>query len=166
MNQERETSKQEIIQAVVGGVEVRTLAEEYEIPEPTIYKWLEDSDIIDTIRQQREAAVAAAYSNTDEYPTIHDVCSAFDISIATMYRIVHKLNVPKRRPVDDGAKSSREQIVKLYNAGEKVTDIKALTGRSTQYIYDSLHQAGVELRRITMSTLDIPSITISPKDVT
>jgi transposase-like protein len=137
-----QSDRDEAIYAVLQGVPVEAVAKELGVSEPTVYRWMREGGHSKQVRNLRDRKVIHDYEHSDK--GVHAICGDHDISIATLYRILHDNNVELRKPTR--TEEDDDLVVELYKDGETVINIRRITERSFTTIYTILEERGVRLR--------------------
>lgn len=143
--QEKDTILEDLIMMIQNGISVADAAEELGISAITAYSRLKGSNILAGLKAVRDKAVVDAYQSG---APIHTIVRQLGVSQATIYTILYKYDIPRRRksprPITD---EERQTIIRLYQTGESVMGIVAQTKRYLPQIYQVLHNVDIKLRR-------------------
>jgi len=139
-----DTDKDEAILMVLGGMSISSIAEELEISPSTVYGWLLNSNISEQLRQHRNESIVAMY---EEEQPVHAICQQAQVSVGTVYRILHQHGIEMRRTIPEHSNDVDELIVAAYRAGETLTRVRMMAKRSLTYIYKVLDSRLVPRRR-------------------
>jgi transposase-like protein len=131
---------------VKGDITAEHLAEELGTSPPTIRRWITKflPDLRQALRASRHQAVIKDYQDPDI--PIHAICKTHDISQGTLYTILKGYEIPLRRN-SKHREQVKDEVVRMYQNSETILSIELTTGRSTHFIYKTLRQRGIPLRR-------------------
>lgn len=139
-----DTDRDEAILMALGGMSIDSIAEELQVSSSTIYSWLLNSNISEQLRQHRDKSIVEMYV---EGQPVHTICQQAQVSVGTVYRILHKHSIELRRTVVEHSDDVDELIVAAYMAGETLARVGMMSKRSLTYIYRVLDSRLVPRRR-------------------
>lgn len=141
--------RQEAVAMYIEGVDPVDIAAELGTTLVRIHNWIINTDVIATLRSQRNKAIVEAYVSEDNPIAIGEMCKEFGVSQGTIYRVLHKAGVEMRR-VRRGSAQADEldaQVVAMYREGVTIHNIRSSTGYSLNRIYDVIDENKLPRRR-------------------
>jgi len=140
--------RQEAVTMYIAGINPVDIAAELGTTLARIHNWIINTDVIATLRKQRNEAIVEAY--TDKAMSIGEMCNEFGVSQGTIYRVLHKAGVGMRR-VRKGSAQAEELdkvVVRMYTDGSTINSIRSATGYSLNRIYEVIDVNKLPRRRL------------------
>lgn len=139
------TDRDEAIMAVLQGVPVNVVADELQVSESTIYRWMREGGHSSQVKKMERRKITNLYIERPEM-NVHDICDKFGISTATLYRMLHERNIPLRKPTRAKNPDMDDLVVDMYESGNTLLEIRQATGKGYGTIYEILEDRNVRLR--------------------
>jgi hypothetical protein len=137
----------ELLTMVREGVPIAIAIQELQISAPEAYRILAQHDMLQKLRDERDQSLIKAYKAGTP---VYTICGTHSISMFTLYRVLHKHEIPLRRSRDNEPANPNEEellIVTLYQDNATLSSIRKRTKRSISYIYDVLDRNEIPRRR-------------------
>ena len=140
--------KQEATKMFIAGIDPVDIAAELGTTLAQVHHWIINTEVLAELRTQRNEAIIETYKDASR--SIGSICKEFSVSQGTVYRVLHRADVPMRR-IRQGTAQAVELnklVVKMYGAGATIQRIRVATGYSLNRIYEVVDDAELPRRRL------------------
>lgn len=152
---------EDLVTMVGGGMSLEAAAEELGFSAAYLYAVLRDGDVLRRLRKARDAKVIEMYQHRPAVPIL-EILTRFDISQATLYRILKQNDVPRTRRKPSPPPEEREQLAddieRRYRQGDTVSAIATALDCSIAHLYKVLRTRNVVLRSQQPPQVFTPSL--------
>lgn len=143
---------EEMIEMAAAGMSVASIAEEFEVSESTVRRYLKANQV-STKRTHTLLDTVDSGTLVEDYTSwmpINEIIRKHEIQRSQLYYILKKLDIEPRTKDQDWVEAQQMRLdhaVTLYKKGEKISSITEETGIHQPQLHEELARRHVPLRR-------------------
>jgi len=143
---------EEMIEMAAAGLSVSGIAEEFEVSESTVRRYLK-SHSVSTRRTHTLLDNIDSKQLVEDYQSwvpINEIVKRHNIERSQLYYLLKKLDIEPRTKDDDWVDAQQMRVdhaVRLYQQGERISNITEETGIHQPQLHEELARRNIPLRR-------------------